>query len=152
MKPIILILLTVLLLLGCQSKLKDSTKKKLHLVETKKMSFQDFKTVELDPCDTFSIEVEGIYPVIDELAPAHLDTAFLDNELKQKGFKTYKSGWGNFEEGPRLLSIELSKQKCNCKVYKKYILKERIGDDGLTRNFYIVTEKIVCNASNNGVE
>jgi hypothetical protein len=130
----------------------NSQQTNLELVKTKIIDIQEFKNDQIDPCDTFSIEVENIYPEIESLLPAHLDTVYLDNDLKSKGYKTVKSGWGNFQEGPRMLSIELSNGNCNCKVYKKYILMHIIGENGQIKNYYKVVERIVCNAANNGVE
>jgi hypothetical protein len=130
----------------------NSQQTKLESVKTKIIDIQEFKKGQFDPCDTFSIEVENIYPEMKSLPPAHLDTAYLDNDLKSKGYKTIKSGWGNFQEGPRILSIELSNENCHCNIFKKYILMQSIGENGLTRNYYKVNEKIVCNALNNAVE
>jgi len=128
----------------------QQTKRKL--VKTKIIDIKEFKKDHINPCDTFSIEVENIYPEIDSLPPAHLDTAYLDNNLKIRGFKTFKSGWGNFQDGPRMISLELSDGSCNCNVYKKYVLRKRIDENGQTKNYYKVVERIVCNAANNGVE
>lgn len=114
----------------------NSQQTKLGLVKTKIIDIQEFKKGQIEPCDTFSIDVENIYPEMDSLPPAHLDTAYLDNNLKNKGYKTIKSGWGNFQEGPRILSIELSNGSCNCNVYKKYILMQSIGENGQTKNYY----------------
>ncbi len=150
-----LILLLFLILSSCTEDLtkKDESKQlKLRIVETEQLKFDDFNNRRIDPCDTFSIEVENIYQDIEELPPAHLDTAYLDNDLKNKGYKTIKSGWGNFGDGPRILSIELSNGSCNCNVYKKYNLMQSIGENGQTKNYYKVVERIVCNALNNAVE
>lgn len=125
---------------------------KLHNVETKFIHFQDLNISQIDPCDSFSLEVEHIYPDVEELPPAHLDTAFLDNDLKRRGFKTINSGWGNFEDGPRMLSIELSNKVCRCTVYKKYSSKRGIGENGISRIYYTITERMVCNALNNAVQ
>lgn len=152
---IALVLFTLLTLTSCIEDLNVKsikTQQKLKIVQTEYLTFDDYKKRKLNPCDTFSIEVANIYDDINELSPAHLDTALLDNMLQEKGFKTVHSGWGNFEKGPRILSLELSNGQCNCKVYKKYIYLESIGENGQIRNFYKVKEKIVCNAKNNAVE
>lgn len=143
----------ILILFSCAERNEiNSQQTKLESVKTKIIAIQEFKKGQIDPCDTFSIEIENIYPEMESLPPAHLDTAYLDNDLKSKGYKTVKSGWGNFKEGPRILSIELSNGNCHCNVYKKYILKQSIGENRQNKNYYKVVERIVCNAANNGVE
>lgn len=143
------------LLLGCEQNPRKKTelgKQQLKYVETEFLKFEEFLNQQNNPCDTFSIEVSEIYEDLATLPPAHLDTAFLDNELKKKGFKTINSGWGNFEKGPRILVLELSDGKCKCKIFKKYVLIESQGDNGENKYYYRIFEKIVCNALNNAVE
>lgn len=148
-------ILTIILAISissCSSNLQKKPKTSNRPIETKTVDFKDFKLHDLNPCESFSIEVENMYEEIEALTPAHLDTAFLDNELKRQGFKTIKSGWGNWANGPRIIELELKKDDCSCTIYKKYILKNRIEKNGKSKKFYQVNEKIVCNASNNGVD
>jgi hypothetical protein len=154
LKLINLILISIIVL-GCVSKVPNVTKSKLsklRKIKTEYVKFKDYKNRIIDPCDTFSIEVEDIYPEITKIGLAFEDTAFLDNFLKLNGFKTTHSGCGNFPDGPRIFELELSNGECNCKVYKKYILQQIIGENGIVRHKYKLNEKIICNALNNAVE
>lgn len=149
----------ILWLISCKS---DSQKKESlpgnsttnKLIATKKIDFKDFKTYKLNPCDTFSIEVMNIYPLIDTLPRILNDTLYLDNYLENIGFVTTKTGWGNWAEGPRIIENILVKKDCHCKVYKKYQVVQISSKNGKFdgHNKIKITEKIVCNALNNGVE
>lgn len=98
-----------------------------------------------DLCDTFSLEFEGFYPVMDTLPNASTDTMFLDNYLKAKRFTVKNGGWGNWGKGPRFLSLELVRDSCRCNVFKKYYYLDPLSD----RRYNLkVTEKIVCNLKN----
>ena len=102
-----------------------------------------------DPCDTISIEFDGLYPIIDTLPSASFDSLLLDNYLKDLGFKVISTGWGNWEKGPRIFEMKLSKGGCECSVLKKYYYENRQSDGGYTIR---VAEKIVCNQNRNAVE
>lgn len=121
-------------------------------LETMYMDLEQAQEYLKKPCTSFSIEVSGLYAMQETYLPAHLDTAYLDNLLKAQGFKLVKSGWGNWEKGPRIISLELVKEKCHCTVFKKYALHQTIGENGERKDGFTITEKVVCNATNNGIE
>lgn len=102
-----------------------------------------------NPCDTFSIEFSGLYPIIDSIPNAFQDTLFLDNFLKDIGFVVVSSGYGNWENGPRIMTLELTKGDCKCTVFKKYYYNDSLADGKYKLR---VTEKIVCNASNDALD
>lgn len=102
-----------------------------------------------NPCDTFSYEFPGLYPIIDTLPNAFSDSLIMDNYLKTLGFKVSSSGHGNWEGGPRIMTLELTKGDCKCKVFKKYYYNDTLADGKYNLR---VTEKVVCNADNNAVE
>ncbi len=146
-------------LVGCNNghQKKESIKDKSttnKLIETITIDYKDFNFHNLNPCDTFSIEVMNIYPLIDTLPSILKDTVYLDNYLEDIGFVTTKTGWGNWMEGPRIIENVLEKNNCQCKVYKKYQVIQLQSENGKYdgHNKLKITEKIVCNALNNGVE
>lgn len=149
--------LTFLLLVvfGCVQCASNEKKKLLTTdkqVTTQMIDFKDFDTRELDPCDTFSIEISNIYPIIDSVPRLMHDTVFLENILKNKNFQLLKAGWGNWEKGPRISESIYEKDECQCKVYKKYY-SIRVPNDNredTIQNKLRITEKIVCNALNDG--
>ncbi len=102
-----------------------------------------------DPCDTFSYEFQGIYPILDTLPNAVSDTLIMDGYLKTLGFQLTSGGHGNWQGGPRLITLELTKGSCNCKVFKKYYYNDTLADGKYNLR---VTEKVVCNADNNAVD
>ena len=144
-------ILTLSILTGCFFDAKTSNakaQKKTETIYTKAGKDSLLKMIT-NPCDTFSYEIEGFYSVLDTLPEANEDTLFADNYLKDQGFLVISSGWGNWEKGPRIFTLELSKGSCNCRGYKKYYYKDTLQNGKYNLR---VTEKIVCNADNNAVE
>lgn len=140
----------LIILTACQVDYKSSpSQKKVDdpkeaiSAETQALGIEEFEQLKLNGCDTFSCEVHNIYPEQKEILAGNLDTAYLDNFLKEQGFEVVNSGWGNYQKGPRILSLELAKDDCKCKVFKMY---ETVGDG------FVVKEKIVCNALNSAFD
>lgn len=96
------------------------------------------QTILPDLCDTFAIEVKGLYTMLDTLPDATLDSVFLDNILVENGFVVKSSGRGNWQYGPRFITLELQRDSCFCSVYKKYYAS--VQDDSLQ-----ISERLVCN-------
>ena len=109
----------------------------------------DLQRLFPDPCDTISIEFDGLYPIIDTLANAFFDSLLLDNYLKEIGFKVISTGWGNWERGPRVFEMKLSKGDCECYLFKKYYYENKQSNGCYKMR---VAEKIVCNQNRNAVE
>lgn len=110
-------------------------------VNADSISFSDYFS---NPCDSFSLEVAGLYPVLDTLPVAVGDTLYLDSFLKQKGFEVVSTVFGNWEKGPRFFEMELAKDSCRCKVYKKYFYHQLRADSSYSLR---VTERVVCNTA-----
>ena len=102
-----------------------------------------------NPCDTFSYEFTGLYSILDTLPNAFSDSLIMDNYLKTLGFIVSSSGHGNWEGGPRIITLELTKGDCHCKVFKKYYYNDTLAGGKYNLR---VTEKVVCNADNNAVD
>lgn len=124
-------------------------KEKLVSTITIKADRKSFSKFISDPCDTFSIEFDGLYPIIDTLPNAFSDTLLTDNYLRKLGFRVISSSHGNWDEGPRFMELDLIKDDCKCTVFKKYYYHDSLPDGAYNLR---ITEKLVCNADNNAVE
>ena len=120
-------------------------------VKTLFLNYADAKSRNLisNPCDTFSIEFEGLYQPTDTLPNGAEETLILDNFLKERGYTQVDYGRGNWDRGPRIVSLELVKENCRCHVYKKYYYLDKTNANKFSLK---ITEKIVCNVDNNAVE
>ena len=103
----------------------------------------DLKNLNLNFCDTFSVEITGLYPILDTLPNALEERTFVKSLLTKNGFIQTDWGRGNWENGPRFFYWEYRKDNCICKVFKKYYYN-RIQRDS-TYNLR-VTERIICNS------
>ena len=110
--------------------------------KTVAITAEQFAKLNLNYCDTFSIEVEGFYPILDEEPAIIKDTVHLARVLKAKGFKVVNTEWGNWEKGPRIFRIDLTKDNCKCTIVKLYYNYRKMKDGSYSMK---VTEKIVCN-------
>jgi hypothetical protein len=149
-----LILLSLVFFINCSADKKtdsNNNAKSSYIVTTiiARADITRLQKMISNPCDTFSYEFSGLYPILDTLPNAFSDSLIMDNYLKSLGFKVSSTGHGNWENGPRVVTLELTKGNCNCKVYKKYYYNDSLPDG--TYNLR-VTEKVVCNADNNAVE
>ncbi|UKN00741.1 hypothetical protein K6119_13470 [Paracrocinitomix mangrovi] len=137
-------LLMITLITACQQKdTKEPTlftHDTLYVVDNPlPILFDEYKRLELSFCDTFHYEITDLYPNQNELTNINNDTLYLDNAIKDAGFTTDGASWGNWANGPRILSMELDTDSCHCEVYKKYWCL----NDSCTQ--LKITEEIKCN-------
>lgn len=91
----------------------------------------------MDICSAKDLEFIGFYPVLDSISSDKYERSVLVNSLKEKGFDITGWGRGNWTEGPRIVSYEMSNGQCGCKVLKLYYSTDQ-------RTKYRVTERITC--------
>lgn len=89
--------------------------------------------------DNEQIEFLDIYSEVTVLLPDSTEKLILSEYLKEKGFTVTNWGRGNWTDGPRIVSQELTSEKCNCQVDKLYYFIDGYVDK------YKVTERIKCN-------
>ncbi len=112
------------------------------------MSKGHFLKLKINYCDKFTVVFSGFYRVLNDLLPASEDKAYLTDFLKSKGFKIVKSTSGQWEKGPRYLEIAMSKDNCNCTIFKLYY-NNKMMKDGYYN--FTVKEKLVCNEPVTGI-
>ena len=120
----------------------DSTK----IVQTIHLEAGDAKLAKLlrNPCDTFSVEIDGLYPILTILPNAMDETCMMTQKLKKKGFTINQGGRGNWQYGPRILTFSATKGAFKCTIYKLYYTNEEMPDGYFNLR---VTEKVICNTS-----
>ena len=154
----LILLSNLIFLTGCSANKNPNVKSdeivdskqnsKTVIIHTNKDSLENFlKTI--NPCDTFSIEFEGLYTIIDTLHSASEEMLIVDDYIKTLGFVVTSIGWGNWQNGPRVVVLELLKDNCKCKVFKKYFYNDKLLDGYYNLR---VTEKLVCNSEKNAVD
>ena len=94
-------------------------------------------TLLKDICSTEALEFKGLYQNLDSIASDRYEKLALVDSLKKRGFRVTNWGRGNWEFGPRIVSLDLSKETCVCQVDKLYYTTQK-------ENEYRVTERIKC--------
>ena len=117
------------------------------LIQTKIIQvdkLQDLDNRSLDFCDTFSIEITGLYPILKTLPSLQDDSTMVKKLLIKKGFSQVDWGTGNWEKGPRFTYLKFSKGDCTCKTFKKYYYNEKQNDGSYDLR---ISERIICNSN-----
>lgn len=94
-------------------------------------------TLMMRLCSTKDLEFIDLYPVLDSIASDNFENLILVDSLKTKGFKVTTWSRGNWQDGPRIVSLTLSNDECDCQVDKLYYSTEEEGK-------YKVAERIKC--------
>jgi hypothetical protein len=94
-------------------------------------------------CDTFSVELTGLYPNSDTLPSLLHDSTMVKKLLLKSGFSNIDWGSGNWENGPRFIYLKFTNGSCSCNTFKKYYynVKQKGGNYDLR-----ITERIICNS------
>lgn len=96
-----------------------------------------FDSLLVNICSTEDLEFMNLYPLIDSIASDKYENLILADSLKKRDFELVNSGRGNWMQGPRIVSITMSNQLCECQLDKLYYSTEQEGK-------YKVTERIKC--------
>jgi hypothetical protein len=149
MKKTLFLLITILTVNCSYNKKNDKHKLETNIQNNfthtiKHSNIDSLRKYISNPCDSFTIVFEGLYPIMDTLPSSDVDTLMADNILKELGYTVNNSGWGNWMNGPRIMSLELKKDKCTCMVNKKYYYHEKLADGAYNLR---VTEVVTCNTS-----
>ena len=83
--------------------------------------------------DSLSFEVGDLYAPTDSIPDN--DFLALDDSLKARGFRVVSGGRGNWDKGPRMISLQLESDHYTCRLDKLYY------DDSTKPHSYIVTER-----------
>ncbi|TAE83573.1 MAG: hypothetical protein EAY81_08375 [Bacteroidetes bacterium] len=84
------------------------------------------------------IEFTNLYDkLVFEIATDELETVKLAEKLKRRGFRQTNWGRGNHALGPRLVSVTLVNENCQCEVAKIYYSTHQT-------DVYQITERIRC--------
>lgn len=75
----------------------DTIKTKIIKVD----NIKDLDRLTLNFCDTFSIEITGLYPTFKTLPNLQDDNTIIKSLLIKNGFTQVDRGTGNWEKGPR---------------------------------------------------
>lgn len=105
-------------------------------------SLRSLDSLNLNFCEKFSLEVDGLYSLIKTLPSSQDDHLIVKKLLIKSGFKNVDWGTGNWDRGPRFIYLKYSKGNCTCSLYKKYYFNRKMKDG--TFNLRI-SERIICN-------
>ena len=105
-------------------------------------SLRSLDSLNLNFCDTFSIEINGLYSPIKSLPSSQSDYLIVKQLLVKSGFKKVDWGTGNWDKGPRFIYLKYSKGNCNCSLYKKYYFNKKMKDGSFDLR---ISERIICN-------
>lgn len=115
-------------------------------IRTKVIHVHNMKEAEnlsLDFCDTFSLEITGLYRTLRKLPALVNDSTFIKKLLIKNGFNQVDWGSGNWDLGPRFLYLKFVKDTCTCRTFKKYYYAKK------KKNGYYdlrISERIICNS------
>lgn len=137
---VVIFTLPISLWLFAQQKHQVVSTKRISLIKVK-----DLDTIIIDPCSSISIEFTGLYSILDTLPLIQKDTSIVKWLLIRKGMLMKDFSWGNWSKGPRFTELQLTKDNCNCLVYKKYYYNFKHNDGHYDLK---ITERIICNAEN----
>ena len=103
----------------------------------KEVKQEHFVSLMTDICATIDMEFIDLHPNTDSITSDEYENIILVDSLKAKGFAQTNWSRGNWQEGPRIISITMSNKQCECKVDKLYYSTKK-------NNHYKVTERIKC--------
>lgn len=118
---------------------RDSLPTKIIIVD----NLKDLDKLTFNFCDSFSVEVNGLYPILDTLPSLMNDSTLIKVLLIKKGFSQVDWGIGNWEKGPRFLYLKFKKGDCTCKTFKKYYYNKKMNDGFFDLR---VSERMICNS------
>jgi hypothetical protein len=107
-------------------------------------SLSDLNKLDLNFCDSFSLEITGLYPILDSLPSVTNDSTLAKQLLIGKGFTRVDGGWGNWTKGPRCLYLKFNKGDCTCETFKKYYYNKKMEDGSYDLR---ISERIICNST-----
>ena len=102
---------------------------------------QDLDNLIFNFCDTLSVEIIGLYPILDILPNLLEESIIVKSLLIKNGFTQTDWGSGNWMEGPRCFYLKYQKDSCICEIFKKYYSHEQQKDGMYNLR---VTERIIC--------
>jgi len=118
----------------------DSIKTKIINVK----SIKDLNKLTFNFCDTFSIEITGLYPTLSTLPNLQDDSTIVKTLLIKNGFTQVDWQTGNWEKGPRFTYLKYVKGECTCKTFKKYYINNKMSDGYYDLR---VSERMICNSN-----
>lgn len=143
MTKTILTFILIITILSCSSvKKTNSDVTHLDTVITEINTISNVDSLDLNLCDKISVELTGLYEVIDTLRSNINETSMSGKYLESEGFVNTTAGIGNWDKGPRMLHVKYERDSCFCDVYKKYYYNEMNSDGSYNMR---ITERIICN-------
>lgn len=138
-----LTMFVVIILFGCSNKMNSELEiKKKNTIVTQEISISNVDSLELDLCDKISVELTGLYEIVDTLASNINEATLSGKYLVSEGFIKTSAGMGNWQKGPRMLHVEYVRDSCFCNISKKYYYNEMDSDGNYNLR---ITERIICN-------
>jgi hypothetical protein len=98
---------------------------------------KDLDAFLTEVCSVKNVEFKNLYPLQDSIASDKYEHLILVDVFKEKGFKVANWGRGNWEFGPRIVSIEMISGQCSCFIDKLYYATGVVGK-------FAVTERMKC--------
>jgi hypothetical protein len=141
MKAYLVILILLLSFTFITSGQKQSKSIKTQIINVSNL--QDLNKLNLNFCDTFSTEINGLYAILKSEPLLADDSSIVKVILIKKGFTQTDWGSGNWEKGPRFIYLKYTKGDCNCSVYKKYYYNKKMKDGSYDLR---ISERIICNS------
>jgi len=98
--------------------------------------FKNINWTETTICEIGQLEFIDIYPNVDSISDKHERLEIVE-KLESIGLTKTNWGRGNWELGPRIVSVTLTNGECSCQVDKLYYSTDN-------PSIYRVTERIAC--------
>jgi hypothetical protein len=98
-------------------------------------SLSDLNKLDLNFCDSFSLEITGLYPILDSLPSVTNDSTLAKQLLINRGFTLVDGGWGNWTKGPRCLYLKFNKHDVLVRHSRSIITTRRWKTDFMICEF-----------------
>jgi hypothetical protein len=99
--------------------------------------FKTFNWTTKRICEIGQMEFIDIYSELDSISSDDYERLEVVEKLKSIGFTETDWGRGNWQLGPRIVSITLTNGQCDCEVDKLYY-------STISKTKFKVTERIMC--------
>lgn len=108
----------------------------------KKINYKTFDFTQKNLCENGLMEFVDIYNNFEPLVKDQDEKIVIVEKLKIQGFTLKNKRQGNWSSGPKIISVTLSNDKCDCYIDKLYYYD--YSEPSETEKVFRVTERVNC--------